>query len=95
MDAAHSTSQATVDAIGIACVAWQTVAIAVTDLVTGCVRAVTAPVMRRGKTIFASVFMTTDGYAVSRDRVSTRSAALAVQGRRAVVAGISTESCGY
>jgi hypothetical protein len=33
VDAAHSTSQATVDAIGIACVAWQTVAIAVAGLV--------------------------------------------------------------
>jgi hypothetical protein len=33
VDAAHSTRQATVDAIAIACGAWQTVAIAVAGLV--------------------------------------------------------------
>jgi hypothetical protein len=39
--------------------------------------------MRRGKTIFASFLTTANGYAISPDRVSTRSAALAVQARRA------------
>ena len=39
--------------------------------------------MRCGKTIFASFLTTANGYAISPDRVSTRSAALAVQARRA------------
>jgi hypothetical protein len=61
----------------------------------GCHVALPAPVMRCGEMIFASFLTTADGYAISRDRVSTRLVARAVQDRRAVVAGISTESCGY
>jgi hypothetical protein len=61
----------------------------------GCHVALHAPVMRCGEMIFASFLTTADGYAISRDRVSTRLVARAVQGRRAVLAEMSTESCGY
>jgi hypothetical protein len=73
VDTARSTGQAADEAIGIACIAWETVAIAVAGFVWRTRWRLGRARDAVWEKIFASFLTMVDGYAISRHRVSTRS----------------------